>query len=69
MGNNKSPGSNGFTKEFYVCFFDELHRYLIKSLNSSFNGRKLSNSQRQAVGTLIEKRVKTKDTLEIQFSH
>ena len=26
MGNNKSPENDGFTKEFYVCFFDELHR-------------------------------------------
>ena len=54
--NNKSPGDDGFTEEFCLCFFDEIHRYLIESLNSSFNSGKLSNSQRQAVITLIEKR-------------
>ena len=64
MGNNKSPGNDGFTEEFYVCFFDELHRYLIESLNSSFNSGKLSNSQRQAVITLIAKKGKDKRHLK-----
>ena len=63
MGNN-SPGNDGFTKEFYVCFFDELHKYLIESLNSSFNSGKLSNSQRQAIITLIEKKGKDKRHLK-----
>ena len=22
MGNNKSPGNDGLSKEFYICFFD-----------------------------------------------
>ena len=64
MGNNKSPGNDGFTKEFYMYFFGELHRYLIESLNSSFNSGKLSNSQRQAVITLIEKKGKDKRHLK-----
>ena len=62
MGNNKSPGNDGFTKEFCLCFFDEIHKYLIESLNSSFNSRKLSNSQRQAIITLTEKKGEDKDT-------
>ena len=64
MGNNKSSGNDDFTKEFYVCFFDELHRYLTESLNSSFNSGKLSNSQRQAVITLIEEKGKDKRHLK-----
>ena len=64
IGNNKSPGNDGFTKEFYACFFDEIHRYLIESLNSSFNSGKLSNSQRQFLITLIEK--KGKDERHLQ---
>ena len=32
MGNNKSPGNDGFSKEFYVCFFQEIHSYLLDHL-------------------------------------
>ena len=27
MGNNKSPGNDGLSKEFYICFFDEIHNF------------------------------------------
>ena len=64
MGNNKSPENDGFTKEFYICFFNELHRCLIESLNSSFNCGKLPNSQRQVVIILIEKKGEDKRHLE-----
>ena len=43
MENNKSPGSDGLTKELYVCFFNEINTYLMDALN-----------QRQAIITLIE---------------
>ena len=33
MGNNKSPGNDGFTKEFYLAFFNVLNQYLVDSLN------------------------------------
>ena len=36
MGNNKSPGNDGLTKEFYACFFNEISTYLIDALNLSF---------------------------------
>ena len=37
MGNNKSPGNDGFTKEFYLAFFNYLNRYLVdKSLSGRF---------------------------------
>ena len=58
MKNGKSPGNDGLTKEFYVCFFDEINQFLIKALNKSFNIGQLSTSQRQAVITLIEKKDK-----------
>ena len=56
MGNNKSPGNDGLTKEFYLAFFAELQDYLLQSLNFSFHNGQLSNSQRQATITLIEKK-------------
>ena len=60
MGNNKSPGNDGLTKEFYVCFFNEISTYLLDALNLSFAYGQLSNSQRQAMLTLIEKKGKDK---------
>ena len=36
MKDGKSPGNDGLTKEFFVCFFDEVAPLLIKSLNYSF---------------------------------
>ena len=35
IGNNKSPGNVGFTKEFYLAFFNDLNQYLVESLNFS----------------------------------
>ena len=64
MGNNKSPGNDGFSKEFYVCFFQEIHSYLLDALNHSFIHGQLSISQRQAMITLIEKKGKDKRFLK-----
>ena len=65
MGANKSPENDGLSKEFYICFFKEIHIYLIQALNHSFSNEQLSNSQRQAMITLIEKKAKIKGTLKI----
>ena len=60
LGNNKNPGNDGLSKEFYVCFFNEIHSFLIQALNYSFQHGELSISQRQAVITLTEKKRKDK---------
>ena len=56
MSNGKSPGNNGLTKEFYVCFWEDLGSLLVDTLNYAFQYGELSTSQRQAVITLIEKK-------------
>ena len=33
MQNNKTPGNDGLNKEFYVCFFSELGKLLVETLN------------------------------------
>ena len=60
MKNDKSPGSDGLTKEFYVCFFNEVSIILITALNHSFTTGMLSTSQHQELITLIEKKGKDK---------
>ena len=58
MKNGKSPDNDGLTKEFYVCFFNEISDSLVAALNRSFEVIQLSSSQGQAVIVLIEKRTK-----------
>ena len=60
MPPNKTPGSNGLTKEFYLAFFDLLGLRLLKCLNYAFSNGESSASQRQAVITLIEKKGRDK---------
>ena len=60
MKNNKSPGNDGLTKEFYICFFNEISGLLVQVLNESFNVGQLSTSQRQGTITAIEKKDKDK---------
>ena len=55
MENNKSPGNDGLTKEFYVTFWSELKDTFILSLKESKKLQKLGISQRQAIIRLIEK--------------
>ena len=57
---NKSPGNDGLTVEFYNAFWESLGKLLVDSLNCSFDKGELSNSQKQAIITLIEKKDKDK---------
>ena len=60
MQNNKSPGSDGLTTEFYRAFWDIISTYVVNSFNYAFNTGNLSISQRQGIISLIPK--KKKDT-------
>ena len=51
----KTPGDDGFTKEFYETFFELLWRNLIDSFNEAFQTGKLSISQRRGIISLIPK--------------
>lgn len=55
MGNNKTPGNDGLTKEFYLAFWGMLGDDMVDSFNFSFQNGKLSMSQRQVTLTLLEK--------------
>ena len=57
---NKTPGNDGLTIEFYLAFWPLFGRLLVDSLNYAFDFGELSNSQKQAIITLIEKKGKDK---------
>ena len=61
VSNGKSPDSDGLTRDFYVCFWEEIGSCLVSTLNYSFEQGELTSSQKQAVITLIEKRAGTRD--------
>ena len=60
MQNDKSPGSNGLTKEFYETFWNELKESFIDSVSETKEKGHLSISQRQVIIRLIEKKDKDK---------
>ena len=60
LRNNKSPGSSGFTGEFYKFFWVNFKNRLTKSINYSFESGSLPKSQQIGVLTLIPKGKKDK---------
>jgi hypothetical protein len=56
MKNNKSPGNDGITAEFYKKFWPLVGKILINALNESFQVGQLTISQRQSVLTLLDKK-------------
>ena len=60
MENNKSPGNDGLSKEFYECFWDEVKKPFLASIHKAFLNQELSTSQKQAVIKMLEKKDKDK---------
>ena len=58
--NNKSPGNDGLTKEFYCTFWDDIKDTFMKSLKESKKLKYFCASQQQAIIKLLEKPNKDK---------
>ena len=52
---NKSSGPDGFTREFYQTFREELMTIFLKTVSKNCRGRTLANSFYEATSTLIPK--------------
>ena len=64
MKNNKSPGSDGFTVEFFKFFYNDLKVFIRKSINEGYREGKLSITQRQGIITCLPKGDKPKQFLK-----
>ena len=60
MKNNKSPGSDGYTVEFFKFFSKDLLDFVLRSINYGFNNHELSSTQRQGIITCLPKGEKSK---------
>jgi hypothetical protein len=68
--NNRSPGLDGLTVEFYNFFWRDLGSLLIRALNQSFRKGQLSNYQRLGVITYLPKPGKPKEFIkELETYH
>ena len=56
MKNNKCPGSDGLSFEFYKMFWSYIKDLLLESLNEGYKKGTLSDSQRHALLTLLYKK-------------
>ena len=64
MANNKSPGSDGFTVEFFKFFWKDIGELLIRSINYGYEKGELSIAQKEGIITCIPKGEKPKQYLK-----
>jgi len=55
LKNNKTPGNDGISSEFYQYFWPQIGDCVVDSFNFAYTKGILSQSQRQAIITLIDK--------------
>ena len=58
--NNVSPGSSGYTYEFYKFFWRNIKQFVINALNYAFQHKRLSVSQKLGIISIIPKGEKDK---------
>ena len=64
MNNDPSPGSDGFSAEFFKFFWKKIGTSVVRSLNYGFQEGKLSVTQRKGIVTCIPKEDKPKKFLK-----
>ena len=64
MKNDKSPGSDGYSAEFYKFFYKDISAFLLRSINEGFEKGELSSTQKQGVIICLPKENKDKKLLK-----
>ena len=55
MSNNKSPGSDSFSADFFKVFWKELDQFIVRSINYGFQNGELPVTQKEGIITCIPK--------------
>ena len=64
MQKGKTPGTNGFTSEFFKHFWSLLGAFLYRASHEGLNNKSLLLSHRESIVTLIPKQGKPKDSVK-----
>ena len=64
MKNQKSPGTDGITVEFYKLFWNNVKEFYVNSINYSFQTGSLTELQKQSIITIIPKQNKDLTSLD-----
>ena len=64
MKNNKSPGGDGFTSNFYKVFWNKIGHFVVRALNHAFISRSFSPNVKIGTITCIPKDNKPKKFLK-----
>lgn len=64
MKSHRSPGSDGFTVEFYLFFWNDLKYSLVRSFKNSYKDNILSDSQKLGIITCLPKPGKQKEYMK-----
>ena len=64
MKNNKSPGTSGFSADFYKVFWKQLGTFVLRAINAGFHNGELSITQQHGLIVCIPKENKSKNYLK-----
>ena len=64
MKNGKSPGSDGYTAEFFKCFWKQIGHFIVRAINYGFIKNELSVTQKHGIITCLPKGNKPKQYLK-----
>ena len=64
MKNNKSPGTDRFTAEFFKVFWSRLGTFVVRALNAGFSKGELSSVQKQGIIVCIPKGDKPREYIK-----
>ena len=64
MDNNKSPGTDGFTAEFFKVFWNKIGIFVVRALNASYRKGEMSSVQKEGIITCIPKGDKPREYIK-----